>query len=103
MVLVKKLLETVYKKITRKKLLMYLLYMNQCNTDKQGLEKKIEDIDKKIPYVSGLVTTTALDTNLAEVEKKMSGAKKYFFEKIENLQTLDLIYFHGMTFFDDDG
>lgn len=33
----------------------------------------------------------------------MSGAKKYFFEKIENLQTLDLIYFHGMTFFDDDG
>ena len=26
---------------------MYLLYMNQCNTDKQGLEKKIEDIDKK--------------------------------------------------------
>ena len=37
---------------------------NQCNTDKENLEKNIGDIDEKVPDVSGLVTKTTLDTKL---------------------------------------
>ena len=40
-----------------------LIYINQCNTGKQNLEKKIGDADKKIPDVSGLVTVTVLKKN----------------------------------------
>ena len=36
--------------------------MNQCNTNKQNLEKKIENVDKKIPDTSDLVTTIVLNT-----------------------------------------
>ena len=38
--------------------------INQYNTDKQNLEKKIEDVDKKISDTSGLVTTTVFNTKL---------------------------------------
>ena len=41
------------------------------------LEKKIGDVDKKIPEVSGLLTTTVLRTKINEVENKitkMSGS-----------------------------
>ena len=37
---------------------------NQCNTDKENLQKNIGDIDEKVPDVSGLVTKTVLDTKL---------------------------------------
>ena len=37
---------------------------NQCNTDKENLEKNIGDTDEKVPDVSGLVTKTVLDTKL---------------------------------------
>ena len=50
--------------------LMQLIYISQYNTDKQNLEKKVEDIDKKIPDKSGLVTTTVLNTKISEVENK---------------------------------
>ena len=45
--------------------------MNQYNTDKQNLEKKIGDVDKKIPDTSGLVTTAVLKTKITDVEKKI--------------------------------
>ena len=50
-----------------------LIHINQCNTDtnkqiKQNLEKKIGDVDEKIPDVTGLVTTTVLHTKIEKVE-----------------------------------
>ena len=35
------------------------------------MEKKIGDVDKKIPEVTGLVTTTVLDTKIGEVEHQI--------------------------------
>ena len=48
-----------------------LIHINQYNTDKQILEKKIADVDKKVPEVSGLVTTTVLNSEIGEVENKI--------------------------------
>ena len=50
-----------------------LIHINQCNTDtnkqiQQNLEKKIGDVDEKIPDVTGLVTTTVLHTKIEKVE-----------------------------------
>ena len=36
------------------------------------MEKKIRNVDKKIPDTSGLVTTTVLNTKISEVENKIS-------------------------------
>ena len=44
-----------------------LIHINQYNTDKQILNKKIGDVDKKIPDTSRLVTTTVLNTNISKV------------------------------------
>ena len=44
---------------------------SQCNTDKQYSNKKIRDVENKIPDISGLVTTAALDTKIGEVENKI--------------------------------
>ena len=35
------------------------------------MEKKIVDVDKKIPAVSGLVTKTVFNTNISEVQNKI--------------------------------
>ena len=48
-----------------------LIYINQYNTDKQYLEKKIGDIDKKIPDTSGLMTATVLNTKISEAENEI--------------------------------
>ena len=48
-----------------------LIHLNQYNTDKQNLEKKTVDVDKKIPDVSGLVTTTILNTKFSKAEGKI--------------------------------
>ena len=42
-------------------------WLNQYNTDKQNLEKKIGNADEK----NGLVTTTVLNTKVNEVENKI--------------------------------
>ena len=42
-----------------------LIHINQYNTDKQNLEKKIGDVHKKIPDISGLVATTVLNTKIS--------------------------------------
>ena len=46
-------------------------YINEYNTDKQGLEKKIEDFNRKILDVSNLISNTTLNTNIDEVNKKI--------------------------------
>ena len=48
-----------------------LIQINQYNKYKQSLE--IGDVDDKIPDISGLVTTTVLNTNIGEVVNKIPG------------------------------
>ena len=47
------------------------IQINQYNTDKQNLEKKIGGVGKKIPDMRGLVTAAVLNTNIREVENKI--------------------------------
>ena len=48
-----------------------LIRINQYNTEKRILEKKIGGVDKKIPDVSYLVTTTVLYRKIKEVDNKI--------------------------------
>ena len=48
-----------------------IIHVNQYNTGKQNLEKKIGDFDGKIPGVSGLVTATVLNTKISEEQNKI--------------------------------
>ena len=48
-----------------------LICINQYNIDKQNLEKKIGHVDEKLPDVSGLVTTTVLNTKTKEIDNKI--------------------------------
>lgn len=43
----------------------------QYNMYKQGLEKKIQDVDEKIPYTSVLFKTTDYSTKVARIENKI--------------------------------
>ena len=45
---------------------------------KKKLKEKIRDFDKKAPGISGLVTTTVLNRKIGEVEKKIPYASEYF-------------------------
>ena len=45
-----------------------LIEINEYNTDKQNLEKKIRDVDKKLPATSGLVTTAVLNRKNRKAE-----------------------------------
>ena len=47
-----------------------LIHVSQYNIDKQNLEKKTEDVDKKIPEYSSLATTTVINTKIREVNNK---------------------------------
>ena len=47
-----------------------LIHINQYSTDKQNFQNKIGDVDKEIPDVSGLVTTTVLNTKLCGLVKE---------------------------------
>ena len=48
-----------------------LVHINQYNGDKQNLEKKYEDVDKKISVTSSFVTTTVW------IQKLMNFRTKY--------------------------
>ena len=48
-----------------------LVTKTQYYSDKQGLEKNIEDLDKRKPNTIGLVKNTSYNTNIAENEKKI--------------------------------
>ena len=47
-----------------------LIHINQCNTYKQHL-KKTEDVNRKIPVTSALVTSTIFNIKFTEVENKI--------------------------------
>ena len=48
-----------------------LFTKTKYDSDKQGLEKIIEDVDKEIPITSGLVQKTDCNTKITEIENKM--------------------------------
>ena len=48
-----------------------LIHIDQYNTDKQGLEKYIEDLNNKIHDTIGLVTSANVNTKIDEVENKI--------------------------------
>ena len=47
-----------------------LIHRNQYNTEKQSLEKKIEEFDQKIPDVSGSVRILLLTQKLEKLRTK---------------------------------
>ena len=49
-----------------------LIHLSQYNTDKQNLKTKVGDFDRKIPDLSGLVTTALLNTKIKEVKIRNS-------------------------------
>ena len=49
-----------------------LIHLSQYNTDKQNLKTKVGDFDRKIPHLSGLVTTALLNTKIKEVKIRNS-------------------------------
>ena len=71
--------------IEKKILASTLIHINQYNTDKQNLKKKIatgvdikiSEAENKIPDNSSLVTTTVLNTKVSEVENKIPDDCEY--------------------------
>ena len=43
----------------------------QCHSDKKGPEMRIEDVDKKIPYTSGLVKKIDQNTKTTDFENRI--------------------------------
>ena len=84
-----------------------VFHINQCNTDKHSLEKRIWDVDKivsdtsdynclntkisevdnKIPNTSNLVTTAVLNTKISEVENKI----------LDNFKYITILEFNNLT------
>ena len=64
---------------------LLLIYINQYNTDKQNLEKKIRDVDKNISDVRGLVTT------LLFLMQKLEKMKTKFLITIHTLRRKNLV------------
>ena len=70
-------------------------------------------VENKIPSISNLVKKTDYDTKVGEIENKMINLNKKIVSNktkdisIENelkkLKSFDLSYFHGKTYFDEDG
>ena len=48
-----------------------LVYKIQYNFDKQNLEKRIEDVDKKIPSTTELIEKTDYNTSVTEIKNKI--------------------------------
>ena len=45
----------------------------QYDSDRQGLEKKIEKVDKKTPKTTGLVKNTDYNIKIKEIESKITS------------------------------
>ena len=48
-----------------------LIYINQYTLKTTAMNKKISEVENKIPNVSSLVTTAVLNTKIGEVENKI--------------------------------
>ena len=51
------------------------------------MDKNIRDVDKKVPDVSGLVTTTVLNTKISEVENKIQDTSSLVITTFFNTKT----------------
>ena len=104
--------KTVCNKLVKK--------INTTDSDKQNLEKKSEEVDKMIPDTIEFIVTQDFNrltkmnftARMAEALKNFATKKQVENafelgyknrEKIEKLQTFDLSYFVGKTYFDYDG
>ena len=60
-----------------------LVTETQYDSDKQGLERKIEHVDKNITNTSGLIEKTDYDTKITEIEiiKKINQIKSVIISK----------------------
>ena len=56
-----------------------LTQINQYNTNEDSLEKKIEDVDKKLSVTSGLVTTVFLNTKTSRKQQQQQNYDKSVF------------------------
>ena len=66
------------------------------------MNTKVSEHENKIPDTSGLATTTVLFTKIAEVEDKIPDVRRFRLEIVKH-QAFDSSYFHGKSFFGDDG
>ena len=67
-----------------------LIHINQYNTDKQNLEKKIGDVDKKIPYASNFMTNTVFNIKISEVENKISNTSNLLSANVLNTKNSEV-------------
>ena len=56
-----------------------LIQINQYKTNEDSLEKKIEDVDKKLSVTSGLVTTVFLNTKTSRKQQQQQNYDKSVF------------------------
>ena len=66
------------------------IYINQYNTDKQNLDKKIEKMLIKIPDISVLTTTTVLNAKISEVEKKIPNTSSLVTTIVLNTKIIEV-------------
>ena len=72
--------------------------LKKYDSDKQGIEKRTEDVDKKIPSVTGLVTTTAVNTKVTEIAKLPSiRVLQRLKIKYQTLLILSILQFNRVT------
>ena len=57
---------------------------NQYNTDKQNLQKSIDEVENKITDVSGLVTTALLNTKLGRIDNTTTADLDTKIGEVEN-------------------
>ena len=85
---------TLNTKVNRSEKKIYdattLIHINQYNTDEQNLEKKIGDVDKKMPDTSGLVTTTFSNTKISEGFFLITLFRARFFLSVTYLKVANL-------------
>ena len=58
-------------------LIFRLVTKTQYDSGKQGIKKKIEDVDKKIPNINGPVKKADYNAKITEIENKMPSVTYY--------------------------
>ena len=67
-----------------------LVTIIQDDSDKQGPEKKIEYVDKKLPYTSRLVKNTDCNTKITDIENKIPSFTRSVTTAALNTKTTEI-------------
>ena len=67
-----------------------LITITQDDSDKQGPEKKIEYVDKKLPYTSRLVKNTDCNTKITDIENKIPSFTRSVITAALNTKTTEI-------------